>query len=123
MQHAANAYAKVLQTGQEPREFEAILLMKAAERLNGIRTNWTDRQGELDAALTYNRKLWTVLATSATSKDNPLSADIKNNIGRLAIFIFKHTLDLSTSPDPDRLAVLVDINRNIALGLRDSAGA
>lgn len=123
MQHAANAYAKVLQTGQEPREFEAILLMKAAERLNGIRTNWTDRQGELDAALTYNRKLWTVLATSATNKDNPLSADIKNNIGRLAIFIFKHTLDLSTSPDPDRLAVLVDINRNIALGLRDSAGA
>lgn len=123
MQHAANAYAKVLQTGQEPREFEAILLMKAAERLNGIRVNWADRQGELDAALTYNRKLWTVLATSATSKDNPLPGEIKNNIGRLAIFIFKHTLDLSTAPDPERLGVLVDINRNIALGLRDNAGA
>jgi flagellar protein FlaF len=123
MQHAANAYAKVLQTGQEPREFEAILLMKAAERINAIRANWADRQGELDAALTYNRKLWTVLATSATSKDNPLPGEIKDNIGRLAIFIFRHTLDLSTTPDPDRLAVLVEINRNIAMGLRAGAGA
>jgi flagellar protein FlaF len=119
MQHAASAYAKVSQTGQAPREFEAILLMKAAERLNGIKTNWAERQGDLDAALTYNRKLWTVLSTSATSRDNPLPNEVKDNIGRLAIFIFKHTLDLATNPDPERLGVLVEINRQIALGLRD----
>ncbi len=121
MQHAASAYAKVSQTGQAPREFEAILLMKAAERLNGIKINWAERQGDLDAALTYNRKLWTVLSTSATSRENPLPNEVKDNIGRLAIFIFKHTLELSTKPDPERLGVLIEINRQIALGLRDQS--
>ncbi len=118
MQQAANAYARVAQATQPPRELEATILMKAATRLQMIRDDWAGRQGELDDALTYNRKLWTVLVGSMTRDDNPLPPQIKQNIANLGIFIFNQTLSLMTKPTPERLAVLVNINREVAAGLR-----
>jgi flagellar biosynthesis activator protein FlaF len=120
MQHAASAYAKVAQATQSPRELEATILMKAATRLQAIRDDWPGRRGDLDAALVYNRKLWTVLVSAMTRVDNPLPQPIKQNIANLGIFIFSHTLALMSNPAPERLAVLVSINREVAAGLRAS---
>jgi flagellar protein FlaF len=123
MQHAANAYAKVAKTTQSGRELEAAVLMNAATRLQGIRENWDKRQGELGDALTYNRKLWTVLVTSVTRPENPLPQPIKHNIMTLGMFIFSHTLDVLIEPEPERLGVLININRELAAGLRASDAA
>jgi flagellar protein FlaF len=128
MLKGANAYARTAQVTQSPRELEANLLMKAASRLQNIKDDWEVRQPELDEALTYNRKLWTILATAATETGSPLPKQIRQNIGNLAIFIFKRTVEMMFEPKPEGLAALININRQIAEGLRmkppgaDSAG-
>ena len=96
--------------------------MKAATRLQLIRDDWAGRRGELDESLTYNRKLWTVLVTSATDAENPLPLPIKNNIANLAIFVFERTITVMTEPAPEKLAALVMINRELAAGLRARPG-
>lgn len=97
--------------------------MKAAVRLQAIRDDWTGRAGELDAALTYNRKLWTILVSSATAAESPLPPMIKNNIASLGIFVFNHTIQQMTEPQVDRLSPLVTINRELAAGLRSAPDA
>lgn len=123
MQNAASAYARVAQATQSPRELEANVLLKAATRLQAVKDEWQTRQNELDEALLYNRKLWTVLVTSVTREDNPLPKLIKQNITNLAVFIFNRTLELSSAPAPEKLSVLININREIAAGLRTMPSA
>ncbi|HEX8164295.1 MAG TPA: flagellar biosynthesis regulator FlaF [Beijerinckiaceae bacterium] len=118
MQQAATAYSKVAQATQSPRELEAAILMKAATRLQAIRDDWDGKRPELFDALTYNRKLWTILVSSATEEGNPLPVPIKQNVANLGIFIFNHTLAVMTQPAPERLGILITINREVAAGLR-----
>jgi flagellar protein FlaF len=92
--------------------------MKAAIRLQAVKDDWDNRQKDLDEALTFNRKVWTILVTSATTPDNPLPLPIKQNIANLGLFIFNHTMRMMTEPSPERLGILVNINREIAAGLR-----
>jgi flagellar biosynthesis activator protein FlaF len=108
----------VAKATQSPRELEATVLLKAASRLQAVRDDWQGRQAELDDALTYNRKLWTILVTSVTDADNPLPQVIKNNIANLALFVFERTITVMTEPAPEKLGALVTINREIAAGLR-----
>lgn len=120
MHNAAQAYGNVAQQTATGRELEAHILLKAARKLQAVREEWLSEESPeaLDEALIYNRKLWTVLATSATAAENPLSPAVKQNIGNLAIFIFNRTLDLMVEPSPDKIDALVRINREIAAGLR-----
>jgi flagellar biosynthesis activator protein FlaF len=118
MSQAHNAYTRIQTQTQSPRELEATILMKAAARLQGIKDNWDARRHDLDEALTYNRKLWTILFTSVTAEDNPMPVEVKVNIAQLANFIFNHTLSMIADERPERLDVLININRNIASGLR-----
>jgi flagellar protein FlaF len=123
MQHAASAYSRIAQATQSPRELEATVLLKAATRLQVIREDWEARSKDLDEALTYNRKLWTILVSSVTRPENPLPVPIKQNIANLGLFVFNHTLSLMSGARPERLAILVTINRELAAGLRGSAAA
>jgi glutamate synthase (NADPH/NADH) large chain len=50
-------------------------------------------------------------------------AEIKQNIANLAIFIFKRTVELMIDKKPERLGVLININRQIAAGLRERPAA
>ncbi|WP_332698053.1 flagellar biosynthesis regulator FlaF [Bosea sp. (in: a-proteobacteria)] len=121
MQSGFNAYAAAARSAQNtasPRELEASLLLKAGVRLQAIIDDWAGRSRELDDALTYNRKLWTLLVSAVIAEDNPLPVDIKRNILSLANFIFNHTFRVAANPGPAGLTVLVDINRDIAAGLR-----
>jgi len=95
--------------------------MKAATRLQVIRDDWNGRRAELDEALAYNRKLWTILVTSVTDADSPLPQGIKSSIANLALFVFNRTFTIMREPAPDKLAVLVNINREVAAGLRGQA--
>jgi flagellar biosynthesis activator protein FlaF len=122
MSQALSAYANVQRQVQSPRELEASVLMKAATRLQGIRDNWEARQADLDEALVYNRKLWTILFTSVVAEENPLPVEIKRNVAQIANYVFNHTLSMISNPDPERLGVLITINRDIAAGLRQRNG-
>lgn len=112
-----NAYAKTARTGISQRQLEGQLLLKAANRLKAVQDNWETDRSDLDEAIIYNRKLWTVLVTSATEEDNPLDRELKVNIANIAIFIFNRSLDIITDTRPEQLDALININRTIAQGL------
>lgn len=117
MQGGAQAYATTAKTTATPRDLEAQLLIQAANKLQAVVSGAvTDDTGMRDA-LRYNRRLWTLLATSATSAENPLPRQIKENIGNIAIFVLGHCVELEQLPDPKRMGSLVNINRELAAGL------
>ena len=121
MQSGFNAYAAAAKSAQSvvsPRDLEASLLIKAATRLQSVADDWSNRERELDEALTYNRKLWTLLVSAVIAEDNPLPVGIKQNILGLANFIFNQTIMIAANPQPTALGALVSINRDIAAGLR-----
>ncbi len=116
--HAALAYQQTRRAVVSGRDLESMLLLKAAARLQAVRDGWDERQGELLGALTYNRKLWTVLIDLILRPNNPLDDAVKQNLANIAIFIFKHTIEIEAAPDADKVGTLVDLNRTIAEGLR-----
>ncbi len=118
MQNAAQAYSTTAKQTVAPREREASLLIKAAAQLQNNQDNAIEDRSSLRSALHYNRKLWTVLVTSATQPENPLPLPIKNNIASLGVFIFRHTMEVLARPEPQKLKVLISINKEIAAGLR-----
>ncbi len=98
--------------------------MKAAARLQLIKDEWSEASlAEKDDALVYNRKLWSILVTSATSDESQLPQDVKNNIASLAVFVFKQTITVITTDDAEKMNSLISINRAIAEGLRARAEA
>ncbi|MBN8943936.1 MAG: flagellar biosynthesis regulator FlaF [Rhizobiales bacterium] len=119
MHHGAAAYASTarITATANPRELEASLLLKAAARIQAVKDQWPGAHGEMSHALNFNRKLWTLLTTSATRAENPLPLEIKNNIANLGMFILNRSLEMEIEPAPEKLNVLVSINRNIAAGL------
>ena len=97
--------------------------MKSASRLKAVQEKWEVDRSDLDPAVVYNRKLWTILATSATDADSQLPEDLKKNIALIAIFIFNRSLDLIVEPKSSDLDALIDINKHIAAGLSENSPA
>ena len=118
---AVSAYSKVAKQTASPRQLESNLLSKAAVNLQRIRDNWEDARTDLSEAMMFNRRLWTVFMTSVTRDDNPLPAPIRQNVANLGIFIMNHQRELLASPEPQKLDVLININRELAAGLRAMA--
>ena len=117
-QQATQAYQQVAKRTASPRDLEANLLTKSAGNLQRIRDDWESAQDELHSALKFNRKLWTVFLSSATRDDNPLPKPIRQNIANLGMFVMSHSIKLEANPQASRLNVLININREIAAGLR-----
>jgi flagellar protein FlaF len=100
-----------------PRDLEASLLLEAASRLQAVRDDWTGKRKNLDTALQYNRRLWTIFITSVTSTDNPLPTEIRQNVANLGLYVIKQTMAAIGDPKPEQLGSLISINREIAGGL------
>ncbi len=121
MTQAAQAYGKTASQTTNPRHLEADLLLQAASQLQSIRDGWESKQSELNAALTNNRKLWSLLVATVTRPENPLPANIRQNVANIGIYVFKQTLAAMTNPKPENLGSLININRELASGLRGRA--
>jgi flagellar protein FlaF len=119
MQQAAQAYGAVARQIANPRDLESSLLLKAAAKLQAIHENWDAERPNLYEALLYNRKLWTIFLTSATTGDNPLPAAIRQNVANLGIFVMNQTISITNDPQRERLPTLININRELAAGLRN----
>jgi flagellar protein FlaF len=106
------------QTTANPRERDAQLLLRAAARFSAAQaSNPFDRNGARDAA-TFNRKLWTVFLSAVSRVDNPLDPATKANLKNIAMFVLRRSAAIEINPKADQLKALIDINRNIAEGLR-----
>lgn len=120
MQHqAAVAYQATAKTVESSRDREAALLIKSAATMQNLRDNWPTDFEMLRTSLTFNRKLWTVFMSSVTREDSPLSAPVRQNIANLGMFILNETREILLDPiAPSRLDPLININRQLAAGLR-----
>jgi flagellar biosynthesis activator protein FlaF len=117
MRSATQAYGNVAKQISSPRELEANLLLKAAARLQAIHDGWDGRKRELPEALLYNRKLWSIFLSSVTNPDNPLPAEVRQNVANLGLFVMKQTFSMMSQPQRDDLGSLININRELAAGL------
>ncbi len=120
-QQAALAYQQIARQTVSPRELEANLLSKSASRFQRIRDDWETGASDLFPALQFNRKLWNIFLASVTKEDSALPLDLRENVANLGVFVLKHTLALQIAPAAQKLDVLININRNLAAGLRASA--
>lgn len=118
---AVQAYQTAAKRTVNPRELEASLLSQSANHLQRIQNNWDEQRIELTGALLYNRKLWTVFLDTVAKEDNPLPQAIRQNIANLALFVMKQTMSTQVNPEPAKLNALININRELAAGLRATA--
>jgi flagellar biosynthesis activator protein FlaF len=117
MSYAANAYARTSRTAMTPREAEAAVLIKAAQKLQVVRDDWVNQSGALMQALTFNQRVWTILAAGATDAQSPLPAEVKQGFAQLAAFVFRRMVDTMAEPASEKLSALISINHDIAAGL------
>jgi len=116
------AYRTIERKTATGRELEASVLIKAAQLLRECQRDWNapDRQVRLEQALKNNQRIWTVLQVELGRGDNPLPEPIKRNLIQLSTFVDKRTFEVLAFPTPEKLAILIDINTNIAAGLRET---
>lgn len=117
-----NAYRQTVKNTTSGRELEAAVLNKAAYLLKECQELWEDEghRERLDGALVFNQKIWTIFQEELLKDDNPLPVKIRENILNLSIFIDKTIVDVMAHPAPEKLKIIIDINMNLAAGLRGS---
>lgn len=122
--HAVNAYKQVDKNTISGRETEARVLTEAALKLKKCQDSWDgpNSNAELDQALRYNQKIWSLFQGELEREDNPLPGKLKIDILRLAAFIDKRIFEVMAFPSPEKLNIIININQNIAAGLRGSPG-
>ncbi len=115
-----DAYQSVEKSTLSGRELEASVLDKAALRLQMVQQTWSeaDHEAMLDEALKYNQRVWSFFQSEVSAADNPLPPEIKQNLLALSIFVDRRIFEVMAYPAPDKLDILININRNIAAGLR-----
>jgi flagellar protein FlaF len=117
---AVQAYQQTARQTAAPRDLEANLLSAAAAHFQRIRQDWDLLASELPTALKFNRKLWTVFITSVVDDESQLPPNVRQNIANLGVFVLSQTAELQVAPAPEKLDILVKINRELAAGLRGS---
>lgn len=115
-----NAYQSVEKATLSGRDLEASVLTKAALLLQDAKNLWGDAEHEtrLDEALRFNQRLWSFFQVEVAADENPLPVEIKQNILTLSRFVDKRIFEVMAYPEARKLDVLININQNIAAGLR-----
>ncbi len=122
---ATSAYGKTHEETDE-RGLEAKALLNAAMKVELIQQRL--KQGEnvpvvdLGEALEFNQKLWIFFVNESMSPEHPLPQEIKNNIASLGVFVFGRTQEVMINPAPEKMNILISINRNLASGLMKQVG-
>lgn len=123
-QYQQSSYDQVPEPGN-PTYTEAWALVEAARRM-ALPLEYGDiEEGEnrdkLRDALRLNWRLWTIFQTELSLEDEgPVPTDIRESMLSLCNFVDKHTVDTINEPTPEKVATLIEINRNIANGLLTS---
>jgi flagellar biosynthesis activator protein FlaF len=121
---ALDVYSSAQRVAVSGRQLEAALLFKAARLIETVVITWPDpdRAAKMRSALEYNTRLWAVFQASMEEPDSPLPREIRLNVLQMIRFIDRRTLEVLASPEPSKLQALIDINRQIAMGLSVAEG-
>lgn len=117
-----DAYRAGQNTNMSGREIEAAALTRCALLLSDCRENWDapDRDEKLAEALRTNQMVWSILQSELVKDDNPLPIEIRRNILTLSVFLDYRIIQVMAYPAPEKLQIMIDINLNLAAGLRGS---
>jgi flagellar biosynthesis activator protein FlaF len=117
---ALKTYESVSKSTISGREVEASVLTKAALKLKECQAGWSapDREAKLDSALKFNQRVWTILQAEISKPENPLPEKLKIDLLRLGGYIDKRIFEVMAYPSPEKLTIIININQNIAAGLR-----
>ncbi|MDD2539852.1 MAG: flagellar biosynthesis regulator FlaF [Desulfuromonadaceae bacterium] len=119
-QNSVNAYTAIQKDSLNGRELEASVLSRAGLMLKSVKDNWSDpdREQKLLEAVKFNQKVWSFFQAELSDPENPLPKNLREGILNLSIFIDKRLFEVLAFPDPEKLAIVIDIDFNIAAGLR-----
>lgn len=119
-QNAHNAYSTMQKETISGRELEASILTRAGLMLKSVIENWdsVDRNEKLMEAIKFNQKVWSFFQAELSDPENPLPKNIREDILNLSIFIDKRLFEVIAYPEPQKLNIVIDINFNLAAGLR-----
>jgi flagellar protein FlaF len=115
------AYQQTQQANLSGRDLEAMAFTRAALKLEDAK-KLTDNPAEYGKALRFNHLLWTIIQADIVEPENKLPPEIKANIMSLSIFVDKQTAKALRSRDAADLESLININKNLAAGLRNDPG-
>jgi len=111
-----NPYDKVRQRGGVPRETEGRALLEAARQMAEAQSDPGNTKAMRDAAR-INWRLWTIFQAELSAPDCPMPVEIRQNMLNLCNFVDKRVVDILAKPAPQKLDVLINVNRQIAAGL------
>lgn len=116
------AYENVSKMTMPGREIEAAVLSKAARKLKACQETWNtgDWEEKLEEALKFNQRIWSIFQEELMRDDNPLPKNLRLDILRLSNFIDRKILETMAYPSPEKLNIIISINKNLAAGLRNS---
>ncbi len=119
-QNSVNAYTAIQKESLSGRELEASVLSRAGLMLKSVKENWgaPDREQKLLEAIKFNQKVWSFFQAELSDPENPLPKKLREDILNLSIFIDKRLFEMLAFPEPEKLSIIIDINFNIAAGLR-----
>jgi flagellar protein FlaF len=115
-------YETVDNTTRSGREVEAAVLTKAALKLRDCQDNWDapDRDQKLGEALKYNQRIWSIFQSELSRDDHEMPRKLRLDILRLAAFVDRRIFETMAFPEPNKLNIVININNNLAAGLRGS---
>lgn len=119
MASPAQKYPRLPAQGN-PAKTEAWALLESARLMEGAKTGG---KAELLDAVRRNWRLWTIFQASLVDAECTLPKEVRANLLGLANFIDRHTAQILGNPDPVKLDVLVNINRQIGEGLLEGQRA
>lgn len=120
--NSVRAYETVDKATMSGRNLEAAVLTKAAQKLKICQDNWdsADLGKKLEEALKFNQRIWSIFQGELIREDHPLPKKLRLDILKLGAFVDRRILETMAYPSPEKLNIVVNINNNIAAGLRDS---
>ncbi len=121
-QNSVAVYQTVEKDTASGRETEARVLTQAAYKLQCCQRNWEDddRDTKLEEALKYNQKIWSIFQVELAREENVLPKHLRVDLLKLSAFIDRRILETMADPTPEKLTAIININRNIAAGLREA---
>ena len=119
-QNPVNAYTNMQKEMLTGRELEASVLSRAGLMLKQVQENWNapDRETKFLEAIKFNQKVWSFFLAELSDPENPMPKKLREDILGLSIFIDKRLFEVMAFPDPEKLTIVIDINFNLAAGLR-----
>ncbi|GFO53242.1 flagellar protein FlaF [Geomonas sp. Red276] len=117
---AIREYVGIQKESMSGRELEASVLTKAGLMLKSCQENWDapDRETKLLDAIKYNQRVWSFFQAELSEPSNPMPKKLREDILNLSLFLDKRLFEVMAYPDPAKLSIVIDINFNIAAGLR-----